>query len=68
VHGTIYAAGSHFCKGKVVRAQLRGNGPKFHGISIMNWILREDWIDYRPISRFSVKPRKVGNCIINESR
>jgi hypothetical protein len=27
----------------------------------------QDWTDHRPISRSLVKPRKAGDCIINES-
>ena len=37
-HGIIYAVGSRFCKGKVVRAQLCGDGAKLHGIGVVDWI------------------------------
>jgi hypothetical protein len=37
-HGTIYAVGSRFCKGKVDRAQLRRDGRKLHGMGIVGWI------------------------------
>jgi hypothetical protein len=37
-HGTIYAAGSRFCKGKVDRAQLRRDGRKLYGMVVVGWI------------------------------
>ena len=35
-HGIIYAVGSRFCKGKVVRAQLYGDGAKLYGIGVVD--------------------------------
>ena len=35
-HGTIYAAESYFCKEKVVRTQLRGDGRKLRGIGVVD--------------------------------
>jgi len=35
-YGTIYAAESHFCKGKVVWVQLCGDGRKLHGKDVMD--------------------------------
>jgi hypothetical protein len=37
-HGIIYAAGSRFCKGKVVWAQLRRDGRQLHGMGVVDWI------------------------------
>jgi hypothetical protein len=39
---------------------------KLHGIS-SRLDFEQDWTDHRPISRSSVKPRKTGDYIINES-
>jgi len=37
-HGIIYAVESRFRKGKVVRAQLRGDDRKLHGMGVVDWI------------------------------
>jgi hypothetical protein len=41
-HGIIYAAGSQFCKGKVVLAQLHGDGRKLNGMGVVDWV--SSWI------------------------
>ena len=35
-HGIINAVESQFCKGKIVRAQLRGDGYKLYGMDIVD--------------------------------
>jgi len=49
-------AQSHFCKGKIVWAQLGRDGRKFDRDKMC-------WHDHRPISRSSVKPRKAGGVL-----
>lgn len=60
-HGIVYAAGSQLCKGKVVWAEIAASSTGWV------WWIRFRAADYRLISRSLVKPRKVGDCMMNES-
>ena len=66
-YDTICAAESHFCKGKVVWAQLCADRRKLQWKGCDGLNFEQDWADHRLISRSSAKPERAGDCIMNES-